>query len=85
MLTAGGVSRKDDSCTTGLVAIAKDHGLDIYRCSQIMRNIIQVAVDLSSGIIPRLEDRLDSSIKLLFRALGEGLMMLTIKLLVLVD
>ena len=85
MLTTGRVSREDNSCTTGLVAIAKDHGLDIYRCSQIMRNIIQVAVNLSSGVIPRLEDCLDSSIELLFRALGEGLMMLTIKLLILLN
>ena len=85
MLTAGRVSREDNSCTTGLVAISENHGLDIYRCSQVVRNIIQVAVNLSSRIIPRLEDRLDSSIELFFRALREGLMMLTIKLLILLN
>ena len=84
-MTSCWISSEDNTSSTFLIKVAKDHDLNINSGSQIFWNLIELAIDLGTWIIPRAENSFDGSEELFLRILRKSLIMLTIELLVLID
>ncbi len=56
-----------------VVAVAEDHGLDVHRRAQGVRDPLALAIGNGPRPVPAAEDRLDGPAQLVRRVLGEGL------------
>ena len=69
LFPSGGIARKGYTSTAGIAHIAKDHGLDINRCTQMIGDLIDLPVDDGPWILPGAKHGLDSQHQLFFRIL----------------
>ncbi len=73
-LGAGGrVAGEADPGAGMIVAVAEDHGLDVDRGAEVMRDALPHPVGDGPGAVPRLEHRLDGAPQLIAGLLGKGM------------
>ena len=65
------VTRKSNARSGGVALVAENHGLNVYGSTQIIGDLILLAVENSARIVPAAKYRFNSKLKLDIRALGE--------------
>ncbi len=66
-----GVTRERNARSGGVTLVAENHGLNVYGSTQIIGDLVLLAVENSARIIPAAKYRFNSKLKLDIRALGE--------------
>ena len=66
-----GVTRKSNARSGGVTLVAENHGLNVYGSTQIIGDLVLLAVENSARIVPAAKYRFNSKLKLDIRALGE--------------
>lgn len=71
LVAAGGVAGEGDAGAGVGAEVAEDHGADVDRGAQVVRDALLAAVELGAVAVPRLEDGLYGEVHLLARVLRE--------------
>ncbi len=67
VFTGGRITCKGNACTGVVTHVTKDHRLNVYSCTPIMGNVVDLTITNSPGGIPRPEDCIDGTPELFER------------------
>ena len=74
LLAVCGVAREGDACGGGVALVAEDHRLDVDGGAEIVGDLVLLAVENRTRVVPGAEDRLDGELELNHRILGNWAM-----------
>src|SRR5262249_17826811 len=78
LFSSTGVASKGYTSTTIIAHVSEDHGLHIYRCAQIVWDLVKIAIVDSTLVVPGREDGLNCLMQLLVNIGGKRLARLTL-------